>query len=392
MPVVNSIAAGAEDLTEWRRWLHRHPEIGFELHDTSAFVAARLTEIGVDELHTGIARTGIVALIRGRGEGPTIGLRADMDALPIAEATGADHASTNPGVMHACGHDGHTTMLLGAARYLAETRNFAGTVALVFQPAEEGQGGARTMVEEGIMDRFDIAEVYGLHTDPDGEVGHFRTRPGPLMASVAQFTIEVLGKGGHGAFPEHTADPLAAALQIGQALTTIVARNAAAGDRVVVSLTQFHSGSAFNIIPATARLNGTVRTFRREVEEMVERRMREICAGVGAAMGVEANLTFVVDVPATVNHAEQTAFAAEVAREVSGADQVDAETEPEMGGEDFSFMLQQRPGAFLFIGQGKGPFCHHPAFDFNDEIAPVGASFFARLVERRLPLLASAVA
>ena len=392
MPVVNSIAAGAADLTEWRRWLHRHPEIGFELHDTSAFVAARLTEIGVDELHTGIARTGIVALIRGRGEGPTIGLRADMDALPIAERTGAEHASTNPGAMHACGHDGHTTMLLGAARYLAETRNFAGTVALIFQPAEEGLGGARAMVEEGIMDRFAIAEVYGLHTSPVHAPGTFQTRPGPIMAGVAEFTIEIEGQGGHGAFPQGARDPIAAALQIGQALMTILARNASALDNVVVSICQIHSGTAHNIIPDGATLNGTVRTFRREVQEMVERRMAEICAGVGAAMGVEARLTFSVDIPATVNAEAETAFAAEVAREIAGVDAVDTDVEPVMGGEDFSFMLESRPGAFLVIGQGEGPFLHNPAFDFNDEIAPVGASWFARLVERRLPLKATAAA
>jgi hippurate hydrolase len=242
------------------------------------------------------------------------------------------------------------------------------------------------MVKEGIMDRFAIEEVYGLHTDPDAEAGAFRTCAGPLLASVAEFTVDIAGVGGHAAYPEMTRDPVAAALQIGQALTTIVARNAAAADRVVVSLTQIHSGSAFNIVPATAQLNGTVRTFRSEVQQMVERRMREICAGTGAAMGVTAELTFSVDVPATVNHADQAAFAALVAREVAGADRVDDAAEPEMGGEDFSFMLEARPGAFLFLGQGKGPFCHHPAFDFNDAVAPVGASFFARLVERRLPL------
>ena len=386
MPVLNRIAAAADEMTDWRRWLHRHPELGFDLPATADFVAGRLREIGVDELHEGIARTGMVALIRGAAEGRVIGLRADMDALPIAEQTGAEHASETPGRMHACGHDGHTAMLLGAAKYLAETRRFAGTVALIFQPAEEAGGGGRAMCEAGIMDRFGIAEVYGLHTAPDRAAGTFHTRAGPLLAAVDEFDLTITGTGGHAAHPHTTADPVAAAVQIASALNTILARNVDSLDSVVVSVTEIHAGTAHNVIPATASVGGTVRSFRPEAQALVRRRIEEIAAGIGAAMNVTVRLDYTLDYPATVNHARQAAFAAEVAREIVGAANVDDDTRPEMGAEDFSFMLEARPGAFLYLGQGIGPYCHHPAFDFNDEVAPIGASFLARLVERALPL------
>ncbi|WP_170418464.1 M20 aminoacylase family protein [Ruegeria arenilitoris] len=386
MPVVNRIADYATDMAEWRQHLHTIPELEFDCHQTAAFVAERLREFSVDELHEGIAQTGIVAIINGQGDGPTIGLRADMDALPIAEETGVDYASKTPGMMHACGHDGHTTMLLGAARYLAETRNFRGRVALLFQPAEEEGGGADIMVKEGVMDRFDIAEVYALHNAPGFAEGAFYTTPGPIMAAVDTFDIHIQGVGGHGAMPHETRDPVMAACGIAQAIQTIVSRNHYALDDLVISVTQIHTGTVNNVIPDTAYLNGTVRTFDPAVQKMVMTRLEEIVQGQAASYGVTATLDYVVGYPATVNDADKTGFAAEVAREVAGAERVIANSGREMGAEDFSYMLQERPGAYLFLGQGDGPGLHHPKYNFNDDIAPVGASFFARIVEKAQPL------
>lgn len=388
MPVVNRIADYAEEMTGWRRHLHRIPELGFDCPETAAFIADRLRDFGVDEIHEGIAQTGIVAIIEGQGPGPTIGLRADFDALPITEATGLDYASQHAGKMHACGHDGHTTMLLGAARYLAETRNFAGKVALIFQPAEEAGGGAGVMVEEGILDRFDIAQVYALHNAPGVETGGFYTTPGPLMAAVDQFHVHIKGVGGHGAMPHESRDPVVAAVAIAQAFQTIVSRNHYALDDLVVSVTQIHTGTVDNVIPETAYLNGTVRTFDPKVQRMVRDRMRAIVSGHAASFEVEARLDYEVGYPATVNDAEKTRFAVEVAEEVAGAAKVQGEVGREMGAEDFAYMLQKRPGAYLFLGQGEGAGLHHPEYNFNDEIAPVGASFFARLVERAQPVAA----
>ncbi|MDP1669735.1 M20 aminoacylase family protein [Phaeovulum sp.] len=386
MPVLNRIAAYAPEMAAWRQHLHTHPELTFECHETAAFVAARLREFGVDEIHEGIAKTGIVAIINGRAPGPTIGLRADMDALPLTEITGLPYASQNPGKMHACGHDGHTTMLLGAARYLTETRNFAGRVALIFQPAEENGGGAGVMVAEGIMERFAIAQVFGIHNTPGQAEGSFHTCPGPLMAAVDSFEVHVQGRGGHGAYPHETADPVVAAVGMVSALQTIVSRNHMPLDDLVVSVTQIHAGSADNIIPDTAWINGTVRTFRAPVRAMVRKRIAEIVAGQAAAYEVTARLDYHEGYPATVNDPVKTAFAAEVAREVAGAAGVNDAAGREMGAEDFSYMLEARPGAYLFLGQGPGAGLHHPAYNFNDAVAPVGASFFARLVERAQPL------
>ncbi len=386
MPVVNRIADFAADMARWRQHLHTIPELEFECYETAAFVAERLREFGVDELHEGIAKTGMVAIINGQGEGPTIGLRADMDALPITEETGVDYASKNPGKMHACGHDGHTTMLLGAARYLAETRNFAGRVALIFQPAEEEGGGAGVMVEEGIMERFGISQVYGIHNTPGRPEGSFQTTPGPIMAAVDTFEIHVQGVGGHGAMPHETRDPVMAACGMAQALQTIVSRNNYALDDLVVSVTQIHAGTVNNVIPDTAYLNGTVRTFDPAVQQMVRERMAQIVEGQAASYGVTARLDYEVGYPATINDPESTAFAAETAREVSGADRVTDRAGREMGAEDFSYMLQARPGAYLFLGQGDGAGLHHPKYNFNDEIAPIGASFFARIVEKAQPV------
>lgn len=389
MPVVNRIADFSADMTEWRRHLHTIPELAFDCPQTSAFIAERLRDFDVDEIHEGIAQTGIVALINGREDGPTIGLRADFDGLPIAEETGLDYASSHPGKMHACGHDGHTTMLLGAARYLAETRNFAGRVALIFQPAEEAGGGAGVMVREGVMDRFDISQVYALHNAPGFDTGAFYTTPGPLMAAVDTFHVHVQGVGGHGAMPHETRDPVMAACGIAMAIQTIVSRNHYALDDLVVSVTQIHTGTVDNVIPDTAYLNGTVRTFDPQVQAMVQRRMRDIVAGQAASYGVEAVLDYETGYPATINDPDKTGFAAMIAGEVVGENRVVADAGREMGAEDFSYMLQERPGAYLFLGQGDGAGLHHPKYDFNDEVAPVGASFFARLVERAQPVRAT---
>ncbi len=383
MAIINRIGDYADDMTAWRRHLHMHPELSLDCHETAAFVVERLREFGVDEIHEGIAQSGVVALIQGQGDGPVTGLRADMDALPIEETTGADYASILPGKMHACGHDGHTTMLLGAARYLAETRRFKGTVALIFQPAEETVGGARIMVEDGIMERFGIEEVYALHTDPFSEAGVFNTCPGPIMAAVDDFEITITGKGGHGAFPHTTLDPVPCGLAIGQALQTIPSRNADPRLPLVVSLTIVQTGSATNVIPETMRLAGTVRSFDPDLRDMVERRFAEIVAGQAASYGVKASLNYMRNYPATINHAAQTQFAVKVAEEVAGAGNVISDRQPEMGAEDFSYMLEKRPGSYLMLGQGIGPSCHHPAFNFNDDVAPIGASFFARLIETR---------
>ncbi|NJM83340.1 MAG: amidohydrolase [Tabrizicola sp.] len=386
MPVLNRIAAFADEMKGWRRHLHQNPELAFDCHATAAFIADRLRDFGVDELHQGIARTGLVAIITGSGEGPTIGLRADMDALPIDEVTGAPYASSIRGRMHACGHDGHVTMLLGAAKYLAETRRFAGRVALIFQPAEEEGGGGQVMVEEGIMDRFAIARVYGIHNVPNVPFGHFHTTPGPLMASVDTATVNITGRGGHGATPHECVDPVVAVVGMVQAIQTIIPRNVHALDEAVISVTQIHTGTASNIIPEEAMFCATIRCFKPDVRQLLKRRIHEIVEGHAAAYGVTARIDYDWGYPATINHEEETEFAAEVAREVAGEAAVDARAGREMGSEDFSYMLEARPGAYLFMGTGPGAGLHHPAFDFNDDAAPVGASFFARLVERAQPV------
>jgi hippurate hydrolase len=387
MPIVNRFADFQADTAAWRHDIHRHPELLYDVHRTAATVADRLRAFGVDEVTTGIGRTGVVGVIRGRknGSGRTIGLRADMDALPLTEITGKPYASETPGKMHACGHDGHTAMLLGAARYLAETRNFDGTAIVIFQPAEEGGGGGKAMIEDGLMDRWGIQQVYGMHNMPGLPVGKFATRVGPLLASTDEFTIDITGRGGHAAKPHGTIDPIIVGTAIVQQLQTIVSRSVDPVHSVVVSVTKFHAGEAHNIIAQTAQVAGTVRTLDAGMRDLAERRIKEIVAGVAAAHGAQAVVDYDRNYPVTRNHAAETAFAARVAGEVAGAIHVDADAPPMLGGEDFSYMLEARPGAFIFIGNGDTAGLHNPAYDFNDEIIPLGCSYWARLVETAMP-------
>ena len=386
MAILNSIAGFEKDMAEWRRHLHQYPELGRECYKTAEYVTERLKEFGITEIHSGYASSGLVAIIEGKAPGRTIGLRADMDALPIKENTGLSYSSKNEGVMHACGHDGHTAMLLGAARYLAETRNFSGRVALIFQPDEEATGGAKAMVEEGIIEQFLIDEVYALHNIPGHDVGVMYTRSGPIMAGADSFSVEIKGTGGHAAYPHEVKDPIVAALSIAQAFQTIVSRNNIPSDDLVISITQVHSGTTDNVIPEIAYLNGTVRTFDLSVQEMVIERMEKIISGFAMSFEVDAKLNYEKGYPPTINHDDATNFAIEVAKDVCGSDQVLTSVGKEMGAEDFSYMLEKRPGAYLFLGIGEGSGLHNPNYDFNDAAAPVGASFFARLIEKALPL------
>ncbi|HLT02900.1 MAG TPA: M20 aminoacylase family protein [Geminicoccaceae bacterium] len=388
MAIINRIGDFHDDMTAWRRDLHAHPELGFEEVRTSAFVAEKLRSFGLDEVHTGLARTGVVGVLRAGSGRDAIGLRADMDALPIEEATGRPYASTVPGKMHACGHDGHTTMLLGAARYLAETRNFDGTVYFIFQPAEEMQGGGRVMVEEGLFERFAAARVFGMHNWPRMPLGTFAMRAGPIMAAADRVEIRLIGQGGHGAMPHLCRDPVVAGAQIVTALQTVVARNVDPVAQGVVSITQFHGGDADNVIPQEVTLRGTIRSFAPEVRDLLERRVGEIARVVAQAHEVRADVTYTRGYPATINSEAETAQAAAAAADVVGEDRVDRAAPPVMGAEDFAYMLEQRPGAYVFMGVGgdeSAPTLHSPDYDFNDEALPYGASYWARLVEQLLP-------
>ena len=386
MPIINQIADYYEEMKEWRRHLHANPELGFECYNTSGFVIQKLKEFGIDKIYTGIAKTGLVAIINGKKKGKTIGLRADMDALPLKEEIDHNYKSKVDGVMHACGHDGHTTMLLGAAKYLVDTKNFAGQVALIFQPAEEKGGGAAEMCKEGIMDKFSIDEVYGIHTLPGSPLGKFETNSNTVFAASDDFLINIRGNGGHGAYPEQTVDPVMIATQITQGIQSITARNINALKPVVISVTQIHTGTAYNIIPEAASINGTVRTLTEETQELVKQRMTEICNGYSLAFKGKIELIYNYGYPATINYEKEAAFAIEVAEEISGKKNVDGNAKPDMGAEDFSFMLHERPGAFLNLGQGNGPGVHNTKFDFNDDLSPIGASFFVKLIEKGLPL------
>ncbi|POF30474.1 M20 aminoacylase family protein [Roseibium marinum] len=390
MPVINRLADLSDEITAWRRDFHENPEILYETVRTAGKVAELLESFGVDEVTTGIGRTGVVGVIKGRngGAGRTIALRADMDALPIEEITGKPYASRVPGKMHACGHDGHTAMLLGAAKYLAETRNFDGTVVVIFQPAEEGGAGAKAMIEDGLMTRWPIEEVYGMHNYPGLPVGEFAIRKGGIMAATDEFLIRIHGRGGHAAKPHETIDPIVVGAQMVSALQTIASRNANPLDSLVVSVTVFQGGNAFNVIPQDVTLRGTVRTLSPAMRDLAQQRMETIVRSVAETFGATAELQFTRGYPVTVNHDAQTDFAAEIAEGIAGVGKVDHEIEPMMGGEDFSYMLEERPGAFIFAGNGDSAGLHHPAYDFNDDLIPVGCSYWVKLVETAMPAAA----
>jgi amidohydrolase len=386
MPVKNRFAELLPEIAAWRRDLHEHPEILFDTHRTAASVAAKLRDFGCDEVVEGIGRTGVVGVIRGREtrSGRTIGLRADMDALPILEQTGLPYASKTPGAMHACGHDGHTAMLLGAAKYLAETRNFDGTIVVIFQPAEEGGGGGREMCADGMMERWKIDEVYGMHNWPGRPVGSFAIRPGPFFAATDQFEVEIEGKGGHAAKPHDTVDSTVVASHLVLALQTIVSRNADPVEQIVVSVTSFETSSkAFNVIPQRVTLRGTVRTLSREMRDLAETRFKSIADLTARTFGATAAINYMRGYPVMVNTEEQTSFAAEVAAAVAGSCE---EAPLVMGGEDFAYMLEERPGAYILVGNGDTAMVHHPEYNFNDEAIPAGCSWWAEIAERRLPL------
>jgi amidohydrolase len=390
MPVINRVADMAEEVTAWRRAMHENPELLFDVHWTAGLVATKLKEFGVDEIAEGIGRTGVVGVIKGRKNttGRVIGLRADMDALPIEEATGVPYASKVKGKMHACGHDGHTAMLLGAAKYLAETRNFDGTAIVIFQPAEEGGAGGREMCEDGMMARFGIQEIYGLHNMPGIPLGQFAIRPGPMMAAADRFDIHVEGKGAHAARPHDGVDTVLVTSHIVTALQSIAARVVDPLDSVVVSTCVFRAGETYNVLPQTAHLQGTVRTLKATTRKLAEERVRAIAGGIADSFGAKATVEWHYGYPVTVNHERETVFAAEVARDVAGTTGVAMDIEPMMGSEDFSFMLEERPGAYILLGNGNTANVHHPAYDFNDAAIPFGVSYWARIAEKAMPVAA----
>jgi hippurate hydrolase len=385
MPIVNRVADLHAEITAWRRQIHAHPELLYDVHRTAALVADKLKSFGCDDVVAGIGRTGVVGVIRGRKAGAkVIGLRADMDALPIEEATGLPYQSTVPGKMHACGHDGHTAMLLGAAKYLAETRNFAGTAVVIFQPAEEGGAGAQAMVRDGLISRFGIGEVFGMHNYPGLPLGEFAIRAGAMMAAADHITINLEGVGGHAARPHLAVDTVLVGAQIVNQLQSIVARNVDPLQAAVVSICMFQAGHADNVIPQHARLRGTARSLSPEIRDLLQKRVREVVEGTARLYGAKAELTYSIGYPVMVNEERQTALAAAVAGEIAGADKVDTDCPPVMGAEDFAFMLQERPGALIFVGNGASAGLHHPAYDFNDEAIPTGTSYWVRLAETAL--------
>ena len=386
MPNIDRIDAFADELTAIRRDLHAHPEIGFEEVRTSGIVAEKLAQWGI-EVHRGLGGTGVVGVLKGKGNGSKrVGLRADMDALPMEENTNLKWRSTIPGRFHGCGHDGHTTILLGTARYLAETRNFDGTVHFIFQPAEEGLGGARAMIKDGLFEKFPCDEIYGLHNAPDLNHGELAILPGPAMSGADFFDITINGYGAHGAMPERSKDPIVIAMAVVQALQSIVSRNVSPTEAAVVSITQVHAGSAYNVIPGEAKLAGTVRAFSDEVRALIRERMRAICAGMAAAFQVEIKVDIRDIFSVLVNQEEHSRVVAEVARTVVGPTNVKTRSQLKMGSEDFADMLQAVPGAYFWLGHDGSVPVHNPAFTLDDKILPVGASMFARIIETRLPM------
>lgn len=388
MPVIPEIEAFSDEMTIWRRDLHMHPELGFQETRTADTVAKRLNAFGID-VHRGLGRTGVVGTLRAGSGSGSLGLRADMDALPMEEKNDFGHRSRNPGCMHACGHDGHTVMLLGAARYLAASRNFDGTVHFIFQPAEEGLGGAKAMIEDGLFEKFPMDAVYGLHNAPRRATGSFYTRPGPLMAASANFDILVRGRGSHAARPENGIDPVVTAAHVVTALQTVVSRSISSLDTAVLSTTQIHGGTAYNVIPDEVKISGNVRAYRPEVMDKIETSIARIVAGAGTTFGAELTLDFRRMYPPLVNHEREASIAADAAAAVVGEANVERKGPLRTASEDFSFMLQARPGAFIFLGGGSDDDTvrdvHNPHYDFNDAILPVGSSYFARLVEMTLP-------
>ena len=384
MTILPIIDAAKDELTAIFKDLHQHPELGFTEHRTAGVVADKLKEYGVDEVHTGIAGTGVVGIIKGRDGPRRIGLRADMDALPIDELTNLDYASQTPGVMHACGHDSHTTMLLGAAKHLAQTREFAGTAVLIFQPAEEGLGGARSMLKDGLFERFPCDEIYGMHNSPNGAPGTVGICKGPAMAGASFFDITLQGKGSHAAMPHQSRDPLVIASDLVGSIQTILSRNVAPLDTCVLSVTQIHAGSAYNVVPDTATLAGTIRYFKQEVCDLVEQRMRELCAGFATAYGVEINVDHRNIFDVLMNDSKLSDAYLEAAEDIVGKENISGTDEPATGSEDFADMLKVVPGAYCRIGHSGTTGLHNPSFFLDPEVLPVGASVMARIVERRL--------
>ena len=384
MKIDPKILALKEEATRWRRDFHENPELLYEVHRTAGIVAAKLKEFGCDEVVEGIGKTGVIGVIHGRkSSSKVVGLRADMDALPIEEETNLPHRSKTSGTMHACGHDGHTAMLLGAAKHLAATRDFDGTVIVIFQPAEEGGAGGKAMVEDGMMDRWGIQEVYGMHNMPGIAPGHISLKRGPIMAAADQFTIEIEGKGAHAAAPHLGIDPVLIGAHIITALQSIASRNADPLKSVVVSTTMFHAGTAFNIIPSRATLTGTVRTLEHAMRDLAETRFRAIVEGTAKMFGAEVTITYNRGYPATVNHDSEADYVAEIAKATFGTEAVDDAVAPMMGGEDFSYMLLERPGAYIFIGNGDTAGLHHPAYDFNDDVLPAGIQIWTEIAKAR---------
>ena len=382
--ILDRIKGMHNELVAWRQKLHMIPELGFDTKETAAFVKKKLEEFGVDKVEVGLAKNGVVALIHGKNEGPCIGLRADMDALPIMEVNDLPHKSQNEGKMHACGHDGHTTMLLGAAKYLCETRNFSGTAVLIFQPAEEGHGGAKVMLDEGLFKRYNVSEVYAIHNMPGIKKGKFAINRGAMMAAADTFFITIKGTGAHGAYPHEGVDPIITAAQIVQALYSIISREIAPHKNVVMSITQINAGTASNIIPETVDIVGTVRTLDVEDAKLVERRIKEISQNMAQANNGTAEINYEYGYPATINDPKKAIVSAEVASSIVGAEMVELDIPINMASEDFSYMLNLRPGAYVFLGQGDTPGLHHPEYDFDDDISPIGASWYASMIESNL--------